>query len=204
VSLRKNPLLALALVAVALAAVLAAWAGTSWYAAADDDAADFAASRDDALAAARQAVTNLNTLDHRELDEGLDRWEASATGELLTQLRQGRDGFEKEVRKAETVTTAEVLSAALTELDDRAGRADVLVAVRITVAAPGEKPQAKESRMLGEVTRTGDGRKLSALGQAPAGDSAGGNASEGSGDGSGQGADQGSGSDSGRAGEAGQ
>ncbi|GAA2125146.1 hypothetical protein [Streptomyces synnematoformans] len=177
-SLRKNPLLAMALVAAALAAVLAAWAGTSWYAAAHDDAADFAASRDDALAAARQAVTNLNTLDHREIDEGLDRWEASATGELLAQLRKGREGFEKEVREAGTVTTAEVLSAALTELDDRAGRADVLVAVRITVTAPGEKPQAKESRMLGEVTRTGDGWKLSALGQAPAGDSAGGDAGE--------------------------
>lgn len=177
-SLRKNPLPAMALVAAALAAVLAAWAGTSWYAAAHDDAADFAASRDDALAAARQAVTNLNTLDHREIDEGLDRWEASATGELLAQLQKGREGFEKQVREAGTVTTAEVLSAALTELDDRAGRADVLVAVRITVTAPGEKPQAKESRMLGEVTRTGDGWKLSALGQAPAGDSAGGDAGE--------------------------
>ena len=120
-SLRKNPLLALALVAAALAAVLAAWAGTSWYATANDDTADFAASRDDALAAARQAVTNLNTLDHRELDKGLDRWEDSATGELLAQLQKGREGFEEQVRKAGTVTTAEVLSAALTELDDRTG-----------------------------------------------------------------------------------
>lgn len=201
-SLRKNPLLTMALVAAALAAVFAAWAGTSWYAAANDDAADFAVARDDALAAARQAVTNLNTLDHRELDEGLDRWEASATGELLAQLRKGREGFEEEVRKAETVTTAEVLSAALTELDDRAGRADVLVAVRITVAAPGEKPQAKDSRMLGEVTRTGDGWKLSALGQAPAGDSAGGDAGEGTG--SGDGSDPGRGSGSASAGKAGQ
>ncbi|MCG5120325.1 hypothetical protein MA546_16385, partial [Streptomyces sp. T7(2022)] len=60
-------------------------------------------------------------------------------------------------------------SSAVTELDDRAGRARVLVALRVTVKAPGAEKTDKDSRMLGELTRTGGGWKLSALGQAPVG-----------------------------------
>lgn len=73
------------------------------------------------------------------------------------------------MKQAETVSTARVLSGAVTELDDRAGRARVLVALRVTVRAADGTRTDKDSRMLGELTRT-DGRwKLSALGQAPVG-----------------------------------
>ncbi|MEV5252120.1 nuclear transport factor 2 family protein [Streptomyces werraensis] len=159
------PALALALVAGGFAA----WAGQDWYGAAHDDRAAYAAQRDRALAAGEQAVQNLNTLDHRDLDRGLDLWEASTTGELHEQLTSGRDGFADQVKGARTVSTARVLSGAVTELDDRAGRARVLVALRVTVRAADGTRTDKDSRMLGELTRT-DGRwKLSALGQAPVG-----------------------------------
>lgn len=114
-------------------------------------------------------MQNLNTLDHREADRGLDLWESSTTGELHEQLTEGRKEFTAQVKSAKTVTTAKVLSAAVTELDDRAGRARVLVALRVTVKAPGAEKTDKDSRMLGELTRTGGGWKLSALGQAPVG-----------------------------------
>ncbi|MFE6287498.1 nuclear transport factor 2 family protein [Streptomyces sp. NPDC057877] len=160
---------ATALVFVLLAGGFAAWTGWDWYDAAHDDSASYAAQRDRALAAGEQAVQNLNTLDHRDLDRGLDLWESSTTGDLHQQLVGGRAEFATQVKEAKTVTTAKVLSGAVTELDDRAGRARVLVAVRVTVKAPGEDSTDKDSRLLGELTRTGDHWKLSALGQAPVG-----------------------------------
>jgi Mce-associated membrane protein len=168
----SRSLLAVALTLAVAAAVAAALAGWSWYGAAHDDGAAFARTRDTVLAAGEQAVQNLNTLDHADLDHGLDIWESSTTGDLHTQLAQGRADFAKQVQQARTTSTAKVLSGAVTELDTRTGRAAVMVALRITVQAPNAQPAVKESRMLGELTRTADGWKLSALGQAPMGDSA--------------------------------
>ncbi|MFH8617636.1 hypothetical protein ACH4E8_21500 [Streptomyces sp. NPDC017979] len=165
----SRPLVAAALVLALGAAVLAAVTGRSWYAAAHDDSAAYAKERDRVLAAGRQAVLNLNTLDHRDVAGGLATWQDSTTGELLKQLTDGRGEFERQIREAKTVTTAKVLSGAVTELDDRAGKASVMVALRITVTAPKEKPTPKDSRMLAELTRTPKGWKLSALGQAPVG-----------------------------------
>ncbi|MFF0277406.1 nuclear transport factor 2 family protein [Streptomyces sp. NPDC004330] len=168
----SRPALAAALVLVLAAGASAAWAGRDWYAAAHDDSAAYAVQRDEALAAGEQAVQNLNTLDHRRVEQGLDLWESSTTGELHEQLVQGREEFTGQVRTARTVTTARVLSGAVTELDDRAGRARLLVALRITVTTADSKSSDKDSRMLGELTRTDGGWKLSALGQAPVGGSA--------------------------------
>ncbi|WP_098022257.1 nuclear transport factor 2 family protein, partial [Streptomyces sp. wa1071] len=139
------------------------------YVATHDEAAAFARTRDDALAAGEQAVQNMNTLDHRSLEKGLDSWEQSTTGDLHSQLVDGRDAFAEQIAEAKTVSTAEVLSGAVTELDQRAGRAGVMVALRVTVTAPKGEPAVKESRLLGSLTRTAGGWKLSALGQAPVG-----------------------------------
>ncbi|MFI9772397.1 nuclear transport factor 2 family protein [Streptomyces sp. NPDC052415] len=166
---RALPVTALAVALALVAGGFAGWAGWDWYDAAHDDTVAYAEQRDAALAAGEQAVQNLNTLDHRSIDRGLDLWESSTTGELHEQLVSGRDEFATQVRTAKTVTTAKVLSGALTELDDRAGRARVLVALRVTVKAPGDASTDKDSRMLGELTRTDGHWKLSALGQAPVG-----------------------------------
>ncbi|MFC7303028.1 hypothetical protein ACFQVC_02190 [Streptomyces monticola] len=170
---RPGPLLSCALALSGASLVAAAWTGTSWYAAAHDERASYAALRDQVLAAGEQGAQNLNTLDHRALDRDLDTWGESTAGELHTQVTEGREEFARQIREARTVTTAKVLSGAVTELDSRAGRAKVLVALRITVTAPKSEPSAKESRLLGEVTRTGGGWKLSALGEAPVGYSTG-------------------------------
>ncbi|WP_405687837.1 hypothetical protein OG204_32055 [Streptomyces sp. NBC_01387] len=169
----RNPLTAVALALALLVAGAAAWGGWSWYAAAHDDSAAYARTRDSVLAAGEQAVQNMNTLDHRKVASGLDAWENSTTGDLHQQLTNGRTEFEKQIKEARTVSTAKVLSGAVTELDARTGKASVMVALRITVTAPKGKPSEKESRLLGELTRTSGGWKLSALGQAPVGNTAG-------------------------------
>lgn len=168
-----NPLAAAAVVLAVAAAGAAAWGGVSWYDAAHDESAQYAQSRDEALAAGEQAVQNMNTLDHRKLEKGLDTWEDSTTGDLHQQLVDGRSAFVKQIQQAKTVSTAQILSGAVTELDDRAGKAGVMVALRVTVTVPKGKPAVKESRMLGKLTRTSEGWKLSALGQAPVGNTAG-------------------------------
>ncbi|MGD9483290.1 hypothetical protein WDH52_08490 [Streptomyces sp. TRM70308] len=171
-SARRRPLAAAAGAAAALALGAAAWTGTGWYGAAHDDALAFARARDAVATAAGQGVRDLNTLDHRDVADGYDTWEDSTTGELHTQLTEGREAFTAQVREAQTVTTAEVLATAVTELDERAGKAGVMVAVRITVDAPEEDPAVKDSRLLAELTRTESGWKLSALSPAPLGESA--------------------------------
>lgn len=165
----RNPLVVVGLALAVCAAGAAGWGGWLRYEATHDDAAAFARTRDDALAAGEQAVQNMNTLDHRSLERGLDSWEQSTTGDLHSQLVDGRDAFAEQIAEAKTVSTAEVLSGAVTELDQRAGRAGVMVALRVTVTAPKGEPAVKESRLLGSLTRTAGGWKLSALGQAPVG-----------------------------------
>ncbi|WP_415951404.1 hypothetical protein [Streptomyces sp. KLOTTS4A1] len=168
----SRPLLLAALALTLFAGGFATWAGWSWYSAAHDDRAAYATARDDALRAGEQAVQNLNTLDHEDMADGLDLWESSTTGKLHEQLTEGREAFEKRVREAKTVSTAKVLDGALTELDERAGKARVLVALRVTVTAADGKSKETDSRMLGELTRTGGRWKLSGLGQAQVGGTA--------------------------------
>jgi Mce-associated membrane protein len=173
IPMTTDPLRAAAVALTVVAAVAAGWGGWSRYDASHDGSASYAQARDDALAAGEQAVQNMNTLDHARLDAGLDSWEESTTGDLHKQLVDGRAAFVKQIEAARTVSTAKILSGAVTELDDRAGKAGVMVALRVTVTAPEGEPAVKESRMLGQLTRTSQGWKLSALGQAPVGNTAG-------------------------------
>ncbi|MEW2356470.1 hypothetical protein [Spirillospora sp. NPDC029432] len=162
---KRKAAMALAVVA----AVCAAWFGWSWYAAAHDDSLGFSRERDEVLRAGEQAVQNLNTLDHRSLDQGLKLWQDSSTSELYQEIVQGRPQFEKAVRKAQTITSAKVLDAAVTELDQHAGKASVIVGLQITVTPPKGEPAVKKTRLMGQLTRTSTGWKLSALSQAPVG-----------------------------------
>jgi Mce-associated membrane protein len=162
----RNPLF-FAVVLVALAAVAAGVFGTRWWLAAHDSDARFSATRDEVLRAAEQGAVNLNTLDYRTADEGLRLWQQSTTGDLHDQLVSGADGFLAQVRQAKTVTTARVLSGAVTELDERAGRASAILALEVTVTPATGEPSNKRERLAAQLTRTADGWRLSALGQVP-------------------------------------
>lgn len=151
----------------------AAWSGYSWYSAAHADSVGFSRTRDVVLASATQAVQNLNTLDYRTLPDGFGLWQQSVTGDLATQLNQGKDQFEAQVLSVRSVTTAHVLAAAVTELDVRQGKASAMVEVRLTVQAGTAQPVTKDSPELAELTRTSDGWRLSALGAAPLANGAG-------------------------------
>jgi Mce-associated membrane protein len=170
----SDPVSVAATVLVVLAGACAAYFGWSWYRAAHDDALAYSRARDAVLRAAEQGAQNMNTLDYRKVDQGLTSWEDSSTGDLHQELVQGRAQFTSQVQLAKTVTTAKILDGAVTELNDRTGKAGVIVAVQITVTPPAGAPTTKQSRMRAQLTRTPSGWKLSALGQAPVGTTAGG------------------------------
>jgi Mce-associated membrane protein len=158
-----------ALVLAVVAALVAAWFGWSWYGAAHDESLRYSQTRDEVLRAGEQAVQNLNTLDYRNLNQGLKLWQDSTTSELYREIVQGRAGFERALREGKTITSAKVLEAAVTELDVHAGKASVIVGIQITVTPPKGNPAIKKPRLMGELTRTSTGWKLSALAMAPVG-----------------------------------
>ncbi|MGK5553181.1 hypothetical protein ACSNOI_16330 [Actinomadura kijaniata] len=168
-SLRRDPLVRVAVALAVAAGVAAAWFGWSYHAASGDDGLAFARQRDEALRAAEQAVVNLNTLDHRNADAGLRIWQDSTTADLYDQIVQGRERLKQDVEKARTTSTAKVLESGLTELDAHAGKASVAVAVRITITAADGRPAIQTRRLTGQLTCTAAGWKLSSLGQAPSG-----------------------------------
>jgi Mce-associated membrane protein len=166
---RPAPLLTAATVLLVLAAAFAGWSGWSWYQAAHAGPSSVAQARDQALRDGEQAVQNFNTLDYRTVGQGLKLWEQSSTGALHAQVASGLARFEQQVKQARTVTKATVLDGALTALNARAGTATILAAVQIVVTPSHGSPITKQSRLIGQLTRTPSGWKLSALSQAPVG-----------------------------------
>jgi len=147
----------------------AAWAGVSWYSNANGGQAEYAAQRDEAAAAGQTGINNFLTLDYRKVDEDLNRWLSSSTGDLRSEIEKDKDARKKQLVDAKTVTTSKVLDAAVTELDDRTGKAKLIAVVESTVTPEGGQAVRKVNRYLTELTRTEDGWKLSQLGPLRAG-----------------------------------
>lgn len=183
---RRNPLLYF-LIALALAvAAVAVWFSFAWLNAANDHAAantsltsanddlkraeqsslgGAAKARDEAAKAGRAGIVVFNTLDYRHIDEGLDQWEKASVGALHDDVVNRRASSKQSIEAAKTATTAEVLSAALTDLDDKAGTATMIAAVKLLVSKDGTAPESKFVRIQATLQRTGDGWKFNAIAQ---------------------------------------
>ncbi|MGW5055355.1 hypothetical protein [Actinokineospora sp. NPDC004072] len=157
--------LAAAVFAVALA--FAVYGGARWWSAATSSSADASALRDEALRSATAAVETFNTLDHRSVDEGLDRWLAAATGPLADELRSTRDTSRARIVEARTVTEGTVVDAAVTELDPTAGTAAVIASVEVVVTPETGAAATKRVRFTAQMTKTDQGWLLSGIAQVP-------------------------------------
>lgn len=156
-----------AIALVVATAAVAGWFGVAWLRAANDDSLAYSQMRDDVVRVGQNAIVTMNTLDYRKVDQGLKDWETVTTGELKNQVVQGRKTSKDAIVAAQSVTKATVLSAGVVELDDRAGQASVLVALRVHVEVKGEKPTDKYRRLAGKLQRTDDGWKLYEIGEVP-------------------------------------
>jgi Mce-associated membrane protein len=169
----RNPLVVAGVALVAVAVVCAGVFGGLWLKASHDDSLAFSRMRDDALRAAEQGSINLTTLDYHNVAAGLNRWKASTTGGLYSQLTQGNlvSSFTKQAQQAKSITTGKVLDGVITDLDEHAGKASALIYMDVTVTAGGAKPVEKREPLQWQLTLTGSGWKLSGIagGTAPAG-----------------------------------
>ena len=150
-------------VAAAVAVVVAIVFGALWLTVLLSGSRTLAEERDTVLVAARQSAISLNTLDWHDVDGGLDRWEQTSTGAVLDEFRTNRAQYAQFVAQSKRTTTATVSDAAVSELDDRAGVARVLVGVDVTVTPDGQQPIPTRQRLQLEMTRTDDGWKVSKL-----------------------------------------
>lgn len=163
----RTATLVVAVVAV-VAFAAAGWFGVSWYWAAHDKSLARGMDRDAVLRDAQRDTLNLNTLDYRQVQDGLTLWEQSAAGSLLTQLRANRNTYARAITDSATISTARVLDAAVASLDERSGTAQVLVGVDVTSQSEHGDPSCTHRRVRLEMIRTGDAWKVGTL--APVGD----------------------------------
>jgi Mce-associated membrane protein len=165
----RFPLVALS-VSIALvvaAAVVAGWFGVAWFNAANDDGIEYSSKRDEVDRVARAAITTMNELDYRKLDEGLANWADATTGPLHDEIVNLSAEKKKQLADAKPMTSATVTSSAVKELDDRGGKATVIAAIEKTVQTADGKPQQSYQRISASLTRTKDGWKLDNLGPVP-------------------------------------
>ncbi|GGM60842.1 hypothetical protein GCM10012275_34860 [Longimycelium tulufanense] len=159
---RRRTGLVFAVVLVIGAAAFAGWFGWSWTRA-SADADNYVETREEVLRVGEQGIANLTTMDHRAVDEGLNRWLSSSTGALRDSLVQGMDESRKQIAEGKTVTVGKVVDAAVTELEVASGIARVIAAVEITVTPDGGRPVVKRNRFEAGLDRTEAGWRLSSL-----------------------------------------
>lgn len=169
---RPGPLRIATIVVAAIAVlscVAAAWFGVSWYRAAHDDSLVLGSARDAALRDAQQAAVNLNTLDYRRVQDGLNLWEQSATGTVLKEVQSNRDNYARAITDSKTTTTARALDGAVADINERAGTARVLVGVDVTSKPAQGDATCLRWRMQLEMLRAENAWKVDKL--APVGTS---------------------------------
>ena len=121
--------------------------------------------RDAALLAARQDIVVLNSLDYRNLDQGLSRWLSASTGTLHASFEHITAADRKRITDAKSVTTARIVEAAVVSLDATNGSATVIASVELTVTPPSGKAVIKRERQQADVSRVEGVWKISALQQ---------------------------------------
>lgn len=160
-------LLTVAAALVVATAAVAIWYGVAWFRAANDDSIQYSQTRDEVNRVGQAAVVTMNTLDYRKVDQGLDDWETATTGALHDEVVNGRAKSKDAIVQVESVTKATVLSSAVSELDERAGQASVMVALKVNVDVKDQEPTDKYLRLKGKLQRTEDGWKLYEIGEVP-------------------------------------
>lgn len=155
---------AFATAAFVVAAVFGVW----WLVSATGDDAEIAAERQDVTRVAGQAVTAFTELDHTKLDEYFSRQKELATGDLANQISQAEKTYREAITKAKSKVTTTVHDVAVSELNDREGKASAIVAASADIQR-GQQQGMKTMRLEVQLTRDGeDGPwKVSQIGDVP-------------------------------------
>jgi Mce-associated membrane protein len=127
-----------------------------------------ASLRDDALAGARQAAINLNSVDSNDLDKTFADIESSITGDELTNgLNDTKDQFRQQFAETGVVTTAAVQHASLVGFSSDDGTAQSLVVLTTDTTKPdgNERYQSTLRLELQDVDGTWKATRIQPIGQ---------------------------------------
>jgi Mce-associated membrane protein len=155
----------LALFAVVAAAVFCGWSGWSYHQSAHSSSVRLARARDQVQRAGRQEIATLNTLDPRQSDAGMNRWLDATTGALRDELRRTSAQDRQKITQTQVSAEGTVTDLAVTELEERAGTAQVIATVQIDLGSSG----TERKRFTAVLARTGDDWKLTSLTAVPVG-----------------------------------
>lgn len=156
------------LVLVLVGVVVAALGLGAWWVVNNDGAYTQAEERDTVVVEATHAIEVLNTLDHREVEKGIESWRSVSTGTLADQLGAVGEDELALLAEQQMISTGEVVDAAVLDLDGTT--ATLLAAVEVTVvddSGDGEdaEPEVKRNRFSADLEKVDGQWKLSALQQ---------------------------------------
>jgi Mce-associated membrane protein len=150
--------------ALVAAAAFCGWSGLVYQRSAHSSSVRFAQARDQVRRDARQEIAVLTTLDPRQGDAGLGRWLDASTGALRDSLRRTSARDRQRALTAGTAAEGTVTDLAVTELETRAGTAQVIATVQVRLGATVER-----KRFTATLARTGARWRLSSLTAVPVG-----------------------------------
>jgi Mce-associated membrane protein len=112
------------------------------------------------VAAARQGVVNLTSLDFNKAKEDVQRVLDSATGEFRDDFQRRADDFASVVKDSKAVTQGSVTASAVESMNKDSAVVLVLANERVTNSA-GAKDDPRAFRFRVSVVRDGDQLKIS-------------------------------------------
>jgi Mce-associated membrane protein len=150
-------------VALAVTAAFAIWAGASYWQAAASASVTLGQARDQVLQAAQQEIADLNTVQPARIAAWQARWLTDTTGREHAQVQQTNPAARAQIEKVKTSAQGTVTDAAVTQLDNQAGTAQVIATVRVRQTAQSGATDTVSNRYLAGLTRTAAGWKISSL-----------------------------------------
>jgi Mce-associated membrane protein len=148
---------------IVLAVAFTAWSGWSYWQADHSAALSIGRARDDALLAGSRELADLNSVNDKQIAAWQQRWLDASTGTLSAELRRTQAQSRNQITRARTSAQATVVGAAVTELDQQAGTAQLIASVLVQVTPDGGAAVTERNRYQAGLTRTPGGWRVSSL-----------------------------------------
>ncbi|REE97813.1 hypothetical protein [Thermomonospora umbrina] len=156
-------------VLVVVAAVFLGFAAWSFWQSGSAEGADLAKDRDLVLKTGKEQVAALNSMDVKNVDDGLRRWLNASTGALHDQYKRESAVSRQKILGEGTSAAATVVDAAVTTLDRRAGNAQIIASLEISLTPERGAASVQRKRYEAGLTRTSGGWKIKSLTVIPVG-----------------------------------
>lgn len=150
-----------------VSAVFAGWAGLRWWTASQDESLELAKTRDQVLIAAHTHIETMTTMDHRDVDDGLEGWLAASTGDLHDDVAQVSDEDRQAIEEAGMVSTGRVVEVAVIDLSAGGDSASVIAAVEVSVEPEDGEGTTKHNRFTADLLDVDGAWKLASLDPVP-------------------------------------